>query len=80
MAIGYKPVEKLWFLAAHLLLMDLKRKEYGMRSTMTIGRKFALTGAFLMALTLTLGIATFFGLSSRQGYGRADRRIHFARA
>ena len=36
------------------------------QSKMTIGRKFALTGAFLIGMTILLGIATLLGLGSVQ--------------
>jgi len=40
-----------------------------LQSKMTIGRKFALTGAFLMVMTMALGLVSLLGLSS------ADRSI-----
>ena len=38
-----------------------------MKSKMTVGKKFALTGALLMALTVTLGVVTLVGLASLEG-------------
>ena len=54
------PIEILWGLAPRWEERDLRQ------SKMTVGKKFASVGAFLIAMTILLGIATLLGLGSVQ--------------